>query len=823
METGETEDKELLVAALRNAESIRIARQHAERELLVAKEALERRTEELRQQRKWFEVTLSSIADAVIAADARGIVTYLNPVAESMTGWTSAQASGEPVERVFRIVHEHTRQAVDSPICTALQEGKIAGLASHTALLDEDGSLIPIENSAAPIRNAQGNICGAVVVFHDATQRRRAEEAIRDSERRFRAIFTQAAVGLVVADLNHQILEANQKFCDLLGYSLDELRRLTVAHVTHPEDLPETQAHARALLAGEIPHFSLDKRYIRKDTTVIWCRTTVALLRDATGEAQQFIGIIEDITEHKEAEQALRDVRSQREKIRSYMAAIVESSDDAIISKTLDGIIVTWNRGAERMFGYTAQEVVGKSITLLIPPNQANEEPAILQKLRRGERIDHYETVRVRKDGTLLDVSLTVSPVKDASGTIIGASKIARDITERKRADNALRKEIAIRERAEAALREADRRKDEFLATLAHELRNPLAPIRQAALIAKAPTATEAQKRWSSDVISRQVQYMSLLIDDLLDISRITRGTLELRTEIVELAEVVRAAVEAAGPIIDAKRHMLSLELPSEPVHFVADPLRMSQVLSNLLTNAAKYTNPEGQLRLCASSAADAITISVLDNGIGLSAEATTSVFSMFSQVTSSRHHSEGGLGIGLALAKGLIELHGGEIEARSAGIGQGSEFTVRLPRQMVSPPRHEEVIHSSCAPLVRRRVLIADDNRDAAESLATLLQMEGHEVTVVHNGKDALAAFAAVQPEVALLDIGMPELNGYEVARQVRRGSLGRAVTLIAVTGWGQDRDKAQALAAGFNHHCTKPVDAECLRELLRSESIRN
>jgi PAS domain S-box-containing protein len=475
------------------------------------------------------------------------------------------------------------------------------------------------------------------------------------------------------------------------------------------------------------------------------------------------------------------------------------------------------------MFGYTAEEVVGKSVTVLIPPNQIDEEPAILEKLRRGERIDHYETVRMRKDGTLLDVSLTVSPIKDLDGTIIGASKIARDITLRKRAEEALRQEVAIRERAEAALRDADRRKDEFLATLAHELRNPLAPIRQAALVSKAPTATEAQKRWSSDVISRQVQHMSLLLEDLLDISRITRGRLELRTEMVELADVVQAAVEAARPSIDAKRHVFSIDLPPEPVHFVADPLRLAQVLSNLLTNAAKYTDPEGHLRLRASCMAETITISIVDSGIGLPSDALTNIFAMFSQVPSGRNHSEGGLGIGLALAKGLVELHEGEIEARSAGIGKGSEFIVRVPRRRTSIPWQRQSIHSTSGPPVSRRVLVADDNQDAAESLAALLRIDGHDVTVVYDGKQALAAFSTVQPEVALLDIGMPELNGYEVARKVRQGSLGRAVTLIAVTGWGQDKDKAQALAAGFNHHFTKPVEADRLCDLLRSESLRN
>jgi PAS domain S-box-containing protein len=823
MESDEGEEEQLRAATLKNAESIRTARQRAERELLAAKEALERKTEELQQQREWFEVTLSSIGDAVITTDVQAKVTYLNPIAESMTGWTLAQARGEPLERVFNIINEDTRRTVENPIGKVLQTGEIVGLANHTALIDKNGTIIPIEDSAAPIRDAQGKVSGAVMVFHDVTQRRRAEAALRTSEERLRATFDQAAVGIVVADLNHQFLEANQRLCDILGYSLEELRRLTLTQITHPEDLAETRAQARALLAGQLPHCTFEKRYVRKDGAAVWGRITLTLLRAVSGEAQQFIGVIEDITDRRHAEQALRDARAQAHEIRGNLAAIVQSSDDAIISKSLEGVISTWNYGAERMFGYTAEEVIGKSVTVLFPPNHIDEEPAILEKLRHGERIDHYETVRMRKDGTLLDVSLTVSPIKDLDGTIVGASKIARDITLRKRAEETLRQEIATRERAEAALREADRRKDEFLATLAHELRNPLAPIRQAALISKARTATEAQKRWSSDVISRQVQHMSLLLEDLLDISRITRGRLELRTETVELAEVVHAAVEAARPSIDAKRHLFSIELPPEPVHFVADPLRLAQVLSNLLTNAAKYTDPEGDLRLRASCTAETITISVVDSGVGLPADGLTDVFEMFSQVPSSRNHSEGGLGIGLALAKGLVELHEGEIEARSAGIGKGSEFIVRVPRRRASVSWQKQTIHSTSAPRVSRRVLVADDNQDAAESLATLLRMDGHEVTVVYDGKQALAAFSAVQPEVALLDIGMPELSGYEVARKVRQGSLGRAVTLIAVTGWGQDKDKAQALAAGFNHHFTKPIAADRLCDLLRSDSLRN
>jgi signal transduction histidine kinase len=384
---------------------------------------------------------------------------------------------------------------------------------------------------------------------------------------------------------------------------------------------------------------------------------------------------------------------------------------------------------------------------------------------------------------------------------------------------------LAVQNEIEAELhqqrdwRDADRRKDEFLATLAHELRNPLAPIRQAALISKAPGATDAQKRWSHDVIDRQVQHMSLLLDDLLDISRVTRGTLALRMQPTDLTTVIDTAVETARPTIDSKRHALSVDMPPEPIHFVADPLRVAQVLSNLLTNAAKYTDPEGQIRVTARCEADNVVVRVKDSGIGISAAALPRVFNMFSQVHSTTDRSEGGLGIGLALAQGLIELHGGTIEANSDGLGCGSEFTVCLPQRPVSEaPSPAPKVPAAAAGTVRRRILIADDNRDSAETLAALLRMEGHEVTSVHDGPVALTAFNEIKPDVVLLDIGMPGLTGYEVARKLRQSPLGSSLRLIAITGWGQDIDKERAYAAGFDHHLTKPVDPHRLAELLRS-----
>jgi PAS domain S-box-containing protein len=376
--------------------------------------------------------------------------------------------------------------------------------------------------------------------------------------------------------------------------------------------------------------------------------------------------------------------------------------------------------------------------------------------------------------------------------------------------------DITQRKRHERELLEADRRKDEFLATLAHELRNPLAPIRQAARIARNENATEAQKRWSNNVIERQVQHMSLLLDDLLDVARITHGTLQLRRQPTDLQSFLGAAIETARPIIDERRHRLHVDVP-EDLRVNGDPLRLAQVLSNLLTNAAKYTNPGGTIRVLARRLHDDIAISVEDSGIGIAAEDLPKVFGMFTQLRTAQEHAAGGLGIGLALAKGIVEMHGGRIEATSSGPGHGSRFTVRLPAMadVVAPARAAtSVLNGHAAP--SKRILLADDNRDAAESLAIILRLEGHEVELAHDGAAALQAFSARRPDVALLDIGMPRADGYEVARRIRAAPEGKDVLLIAITGWAQDADKSQSRAAGFDHHLTKPIEPEVLIGLL-------
>ncbi len=376
--------------------------------------------------------------------------------------------------------------------------------------------------------------------------------------------------------------------------------------------------------------------------------------------------------------------------------------------------------------------------------------------------------------------------------------------------------DITQRKAQERELLEADRRKDEFLATLAHELRNPLAPIRQAASIARNENATEAQRRWSNNVIERQVQHMSLLLDDLLDVSRITHGTLQLRRQQTDLQSVVGAAVETARPLIDERQHRLTVDVP-ENLHVYGDPLRLAQVLSNLLTNAAKYTHPRGAIRVVAEEVGGELVMSVEDSGIGIAAEDLSRVFGMFAQLRSAQDHAAGGLGIGLALAKGIVDLHGGRIEATSGGPGKGSRFTVRLPgasRAAAAEPAGRAILNGHAAP--NKRILLADDNRDAAESLAIILRLEGHQVDLAHDGAAALQLFAEKRPDVALLDIGMPKTNGYEVAKRIRANPGGEGVLLIAITGWAQDSDKARSRAAGFDHHLTKPVEPHTLIELL-------
>ncbi len=629
-------------------------------------ESMHRSREWADRQRESLRITLDSIGDAVIATDAEGRITSLNPVAETLTGWTRAEALGRPLQEVFHIVSEWTLERLEDPVKHVLAEGRIIGLANHTLLIARDGTERPIDDSASPIKDAEGTILGVVLIFRDMSERKRAERT------------------------------------------------------------------------------------------------------------------------------------------RLQLAAIVESSDDAIIGMDLEGIIRSWNRGAEQLYGYTAEEIVGKPLSLLIPPDHPDELPTLLERLRSGERIEHFETVRVCKDGRRVYVSLSISPIKDESERIVGASKIARDITERKRLYE--------------QLQEADRRKDEFLAILAHELRNPLAPIRNALQIIRLAGDNKASVEKAAVVMERQLQQMVRLIDDLMDVTRIARNKMKLRQERVELGTVVRNALETSRPLIEAAGHELTVALPDEPILVDADSARLSQVFSNLLNNAAKYTERGGRIAVTLQREGSHAVLRVKDAGIGISAEHLPHLFEMFSQVERSLERSQGGLGIGLNLAKRLTEMHGGTIEVHSEGLNKGSEFIVRLPAVSDSPTQPHIAAELEDKPVPQRcKVLIVDDDEDTVTSLSIMLRILGHEVLSAHDGVQALEAAKSFRPDVVLLDIALPRMNGYEAARRIRQESWGENMKLVALTGWGQEEDKRRSIEAGFNHHLTKPMEPTALEVLLK------
>lgn len=617
----------------------------------------------LRRQSHILEVTLASIGEAVIVTDIHGRPSFMNTVAEALTGWTTEGAKGLDLTRVFRVINEQNREPCEDLVSRVLRTGVIHGVANHTLLIRRDGREIPIENSAAPIRTSTGALFGVVLVFKDVTARRRAE---------------------------HE---------------------------------------------------------------------------------------------------------------RGWLAAIVESSNDAIVSKSLDGQITSWNPAAERLFGYTAEETIGKSIMLIIPPDLWAEEQELLARLRAGERIEHFETVRIARDGRRLEVSLTVSPIRDQSGRIVGASKIARDISERKQ--------------DERVAREADRRKDEFLATLSHELRNPLAPIRNAAHILCKKEHSDPELKLACTIIDRQLRQLTRLVDDLLDISRVTNGGLALINEPFDLRALLRTLQTSLQPAFTANAQTLRVALPEDPLYVEGDRARLMQVFTNLLTNANKYTPDGGLIEVEASRNNDRVLVSVRDTGIGIAQEMLDTVFELFAQVDRSSQRSRGGLGIGLTLAQRLIKAHGGRIRVRSDGPEKGSEFIVELPVSAAPAPVHAAPPVDRAAQ-VSRKVLVVDDNIDSAVTLAALLGSFGHDTRVAHSGRSALDITETFRPDVVILDIGMPEMDGYETARQLRARHGSRAIRLIALTGWVDSGDRGRAEGRGFDAYVVKPSDLGTLVQLI-------
>jgi PAS domain S-box-containing protein len=518
-------------------------------------------------------------------------------------------------------------------------------------------------------------------------------------------------------------------------------------------------------------------------------------LRGPDGAPRGAVGAFVDITDLKRTEEELRRAKQHLSIVTDAMAVAV-----AHCSRDLRYLWVS--RSCEELLGLPAERIIGRPIVEIVGAEAFARLRPYVERVLAGERVAYEEELNYVTVGRRW-ISAVYTPTYGTAGDAPdGWVAVVLDIDHRKR--------------AEEALREADRRKDNFLATLAHELRNPLVPIRNAVEVLRLKGPAEPESQTAREMIDRQVHQMVHLIEDLLDVSRINRNKLKLRREPVELGALLRHAVEPVRPLIDASGHQFTMALPPETIGLDADPVRLVQVFSNLLHNAVKYTERGGQIRLTAERRGSEVLVSVRDTGIGIPREHLPRMFQMFSQVAPALERSQSGLGIGLWLVRALTELHGGHVEARSEGPGHGSEFIVHLPvvELPAAPPRPAEV--PAPVPARRCRVLVADDHQDNADSLGMMLRVMGHEVRTAHDGYEAVQAAAAFRPEVALLDIGMPKMNGFEAARHIRERPWGREIALIAMTGWGQEEDRRRSLEAGFDQHVVKPVDPHRLQGLL-------
>ena len=815
-------------------------------------------------------------------------------------------------------VHPDDRAMAEAAFASARSKHAPASL--EYRLRRRDGEYRWALDSGRPLLGADGELLGYVGSVVDITERKREELGLRRSREQLELLSdtVPALISYVGTDLRY--VSCNAEYSKWFGVPRQEIVGRPMRDVLGEAAWRVVEPHVERVLAGQATEFETEVDYRYGGKRSIHARYTPH--RGPDGEVIGIACLVTDIT-----------ARRQAEHTRARLAAIVDSSEDAIIGKDLNGTITNWNAGAARLFGYTADEALGRSITFLIPEGRRHEEKLILERIRCGGSVPAYETVRRRKDGSLFDVALSVSPIVDEAGRIVGASKIARDITARKRAEEDIRRsrealnglvdrapfgiyivdgELKIAQmnarsqtgafygirpiigrdldevmhivwpkpvadevvgafrrtletgepyrsrnfmsqradndniesyefelhritlpngrpgvvayyfdstrlrKAEQALREADRRKDEFLATLAHELRNPLAPIRNGLQILRLTGRDPTAAVQVQEMLERQVEHLVRLVDDLMEVARVTRGRIELRKEPVDVGAVLRHAVETSRPLIEAARHELRVDVPVDRVTVMADPVRLTQIVANLLNNAAKYTADAGRIALSARREGGYVALSVRDNGIGIPVEVLPRVFDLFAQADGTYQRAQGGLGIGLTLVRTLVELHGGSVAAKSEGLGRGAEFIVRLPLSGEGEEAQDDAPGERDSVFASQRILVVDDSRDAAESLAMLLETCGANVHTANDGPAALVELDTYRPSVMLLDIGMPGMDGLEVARRARQRPGGRELTVIALSGWGQEEDRRRSREAGIDYHLVKPVDVDELGRVL-------
>jgi PAS domain S-box-containing protein len=721
---------------------------------------------------------------AVFLLDTEGNIVSWNQGAERIKGWKADEIVGR------NFCAFYPQSAIDKrwPQHELETAARLGHFEDEGWRVRKDGTMFWANVVITAIRNEDGQLLGFSKITRDLTERRMNEERLRVSEERFRMLVEGVRdYAIFLLDPTGHVVTWNAGAQRIKGYMPEEIIGKHMS-TFYPAEARERNWPQRELEeALRLGRFEDEGWRLRKDGTRFWANVVITPLRDRDGVHRGFSKITRDLTERREQEERLRQ---SEERFRLLLEGV---EDYAIYMLDPEGRVTSWNAGSQKITGYSADEIVGQSFERFYPPEDvaAGRPAAELRTATLNRRATDLGW-RVRKDGTRFWAEVVVTALHDEEGRLRGFAKVTRDLSERKRIEN---------------LEEQGRHLTEFLAMLAHELRNPLAPIRNALGILAVAPEVSPQVAWCRDVIERQTSHLTRLVDDLLDVSRITRGKLSMLTTTIDLNAAAGRAVEAARPLIDSRRHRLAVELAPAPVQVNGDMTRLVQVIVNLLNNAAKYTPEGGDIALSVGIEGDDALIRVKDNGIGIPADMIEHVFDLFAQGERTLARTEGGLGIGLTLARRIVALHGGSIKAVSPGPGQGSEFCVRLPLLPAYARDVPAARAQSPSPTQRRSVVVVDDNEDAAQSMAMLLRTVGHEVHIEHDGASALKRLTAHLPDIVLLDIGLPGLDGYEVARRLREHPGGTGVRIYAMTGYGQDEDRRRSLAAGFDGHLVKPV----------------
>ncbi len=784
---------------------------------------------------------LNSANFSSIATDERGVIQIFNVGAEHMLGYTAAEVVNkitpadisDPQELVARAAALSVE--LGTPITPGFQA--LAFKASRgiediyeLTYIRKDGSRFPAVVSVTALRDEHTTIIGYLLIGTDNTARKQVELALVKAGALQAAIFNSANFSSIATDEKGVIQIFNVGAQRMLGYTAtDVMNRITPADISDPRELIARAAALSLELGTPItPGFQAlvfkasrgiediyELTYIRKDGSRFPAVVSVTALRDEHTTIIGYLLIGTDNTARKlvEAERLLLDIRVRDQQF--YTRSLIESSIDALMTTDPHGIITDVNKQMERLTGCTRDELIGAPFKgYFTDPERA--EAGIKLVLSKGKVTDFELTAR-SLEGHETVVSYNATTFHDRERKLQGVVAVARDVTERSRLETQMREQAA-------KLSDLHRRKDEFLAMLSHELRSPLAPITNAVQILALEKASEnSVQQQARSIIERQLKHMQRLVDDLLEVSRITTGRVQLRLEPVVVRDIVEVALETVRPLIEQRRHKLTLSLASEPIWLNADAARLEQVLVNLLTNAAKFTDEGGHVWLSASQEGDTCVLRVRDSGVGIPSALLPWIFDLFTQAERSLDRSQGGLGIGLAVVQRLTELHGGTVEVRSTP-GAGSEFVVRLPMAPREAPPAPGPDVTAPTPSARSlRVLIVDDNRDTVESFAMLLRASGHEVRPAYDGSTAVQLALDYRPDVVLLDIGLPGLNGYEVAKRIRRLAVLKEVVLVAMTGYGQESDLKASHDAGFDHHLVKPASPGRLHDILQLVATRD